>query len=33
VEQWLDAAGHRSAGEVRSRLREWVYEYAPPPAS
>jgi FlaA1/EpsC-like NDP-sugar epimerase len=29
VEQWLDAVGHRSAAEVRSRLREWVYEYAP----
>jgi FlaA1/EpsC-like NDP-sugar epimerase len=29
VEQWLDAAGHRSAVEVRARLREWVYEYAP----
>jgi FlaA1/EpsC-like NDP-sugar epimerase len=29
VEQWLDAAGHRSAADVRSRLREWVYEYAP----
>jgi FlaA1/EpsC-like NDP-sugar epimerase len=31
IEQWLAAAGHRSAAEVRGRLREWVYEYAPPP--
>jgi len=29
VEQWLDAAGNRSAAEVRAQLREWVYEYAP----
>jgi FlaA1/EpsC-like NDP-sugar epimerase len=29
VEQWLDAVGHRSAAEVRSRLKEWVCEYAP----
>ena len=29
VEQWLDAAGPRSAAEVRARLRGWVYEYAP----
>ena len=29
VEQWLDAAAPRSAAEVRSRLRDWVYEYAP----
>jgi FlaA1/EpsC-like NDP-sugar epimerase len=29
VAQWLDAAGHRPAAEVRSRLRDWVYEYTP----
>jgi FlaA1/EpsC-like NDP-sugar epimerase len=29
IEEWLGAAGHRSAAEVRGRLRQWVCEYVP----